>query len=134
MPKPRDVLHLVKVTFLFYIPDTQKVLPAPTDVANQGMECNWRSSALQRDPASNAYFFQCVPSSPTEGCGEWTRMQCSQSTVFNADLNVCVPLAIQNSCVSSTQQPVCSCSQVSSSCPGTSQCQNVSYIFLETKS
>ncbi|UMM42026.1 hypothetical protein L5515_018020 [Caenorhabditis briggsae] len=97
---------------------------APTDVANQGMECNWRSSTLQRDPASNAYFFQCVPSSPTEGCGEWTRMQCSQSTVFNAELSVCVPLAIQNSCDSSTQQPVCSCSQVSSSCPGTSQCQN----------
>ncbi|CAI5456308.1 unnamed protein product [Caenorhabditis angaria] len=97
---------------------------SPSSVATQGLNCNWRSANLQQDPGSSSYFFQCVPTTPSESCGEWTRMECSKNTIFSADLNVCVPKTIQNGCDSSTQAAVCNCAKVSGSCPGSSQCQN----------
>ncbi|CAI4223482.1 unnamed protein product [Auanema sp. JU1783] len=90
-----------------------------------GSPCNWLTSQLQRDSASNAYFLQCAPSTPSVGCGEWQRLPCSSGTVFDSNAAVCVPLATQNAC-GAQQVPVCDCARTQSanSCPGVTTCNN----------
>ncbi|CAD6189272.1 unnamed protein product [Caenorhabditis auriculariae] len=94
-----------------------------TTIPTLGSSCDWRASTLQNDPASNAYFFQCSPTSPSSSCGEWNRQQCAPATIYSQELSVCVPIKVQNSCQKSEMTAVCNCASTNA-CPGVAQCEN----------
>ncbi|KAI6205611.1 hypothetical protein M3Y94_00811700 [Aphelenchoides besseyi] len=93
-----------------------------------GMPCGWQQSRLYNDPSNNSGFLQCITTSATDPCGEWSRIDCPPTTTFELSIQICAPLFIQQKptselvsvCTAANEIAVCRCGEISRSCPGIS--------------
>ncbi|KAI6209210.1 hypothetical protein M3Y96_00197300 [Aphelenchoides besseyi] len=93
-----------------------------------GMPCSWQQSRLYNDPNNNSGFLQCITTSATDPCGEWSRIDCPPTTTFELSIQICAPLFIQKKptsdlvsvCTAANEVAVCRCGEISRSCPGIS--------------
>uniref|UniRef100_A0A7E4ZRW9 Chitin-binding type-2 domain-containing protein n=1 Tax=Panagrellus redivivus TaxID=6233 RepID=A0A7E4ZRW9_PANRE len=86
--------------------------------------CNWRTAQLSPDTSSGAHFLQCAVQNTAESCGEWVRMPCASGTVFNINMQICIPTGLQ--CGQNEAVPICPCRQAASGaqCPGRTTCSS----------
>ncbi|KAI6227201.1 hypothetical protein M3Y95_00701700 [Aphelenchoides besseyi] len=97
-----------------------------------GMPCGWQQSRLYNDPSNNSGFLQCITTSATDPCGEWSRIDCPPTTTFELSIQICAPLFIQQKptselvsvCTAANEIAVCRCGEISRSCPGISVCRS----------
>ncbi|KAI6243974.1 hypothetical protein M3Y99_00065000 [Aphelenchoides fujianensis] len=96
-----------------------------------GIPCTWQQSRLYNDPSNNSGFLQCIATSTSDPCGEWSRVECPAATTFELTIQICAPLFIQQkpvadvlgACSASNEVAVCRCGAISQGCPGISTCR-----------
>lgn len=65
-----------------------------------------------------------------EGCGQWSRVECAPSAVFDGTLRICISQELfkkADSACSAKSSPICSCARHTevSACPGRAVCSKV---------
>lgn len=101
----------------------KRLILATNNNPQVGGTCNWLTAKLQPDSSSNLHFLQCTAENAGETCGTWMRTPCSPGTIFNHQLQICIPVSLQ--CQQKSSVPICGCrnSDIGQACPGKSSCE-----------